>query len=62
MEKNQNFIQEPDYIEEHEDFKIMKCVYTPELLNLSQGVWKQAFRRCCDVNDLGLFEMNVRNG
>ena len=46
MEKNQNLalkvpaalcaaIQEPDYIEEHEDFKIMKRVYTPELLNLS---------------------------
>jgi len=60
MEKNQNLapkvpaalcaaIQEPDYIEEHEDFKIMKRVYTPELLNLSHGVWKQAFDFLKDI-------------
>jgi site-specific recombinase XerD len=60
MEKNQNIapkvpapqsavIQEPDYIEEHEDFKIMKRVYTPELLNLSHGVWKQAFDFLKDI-------------
>lgn len=31
------------YIPEHEDFQIMKKVYTPEAIGLSKGVWNQAF-------------------
>jgi site-specific recombinase XerD len=37
------------YIPEHEDFQIMKKVYTPEVLKISKGVWNQAFEYLKEV-------------
>jgi len=37
------------YIPEHEDFQIMKKVYTPDILKLSKGIWTQAFEYLKEV-------------
>jgi integrase len=38
-----------DYIPEHEDFRLMKKIFLPEVIGISKGVWNQAFDFLKDV-------------